>query len=40
MKYEKPILEVIVFETQNVIRTSLTGDGPGDGGEYEGDWGN
>ena len=31
-KYETPICEVIVFETQDVITTSVVDDGLGEGG--------
>ena len=39
MQYEKPIMEVIVLETEDVIRTSFTGEGAGDGGSGTGPWG-
>ena len=40
MKYEKPILEQIVLETEDVIRTSLVDGGEGDNDGQEGPWGN
>lgn len=39
MQYDKPIMELIVFETEDVIRTStLTGEDSGDEGGTEGPW--
>lgn len=40
MKYEKPILEQIVLETEDLIRTSLVDGGEGDNDGQEGPWGN
>ena len=40
MKYEKPMIEVILFNSENVVRTSLIKDEGGSGGEYDGDWNN
>lgn len=40
MQYEKPILERIVLETEDVIRTSLTGEEGGDDGGQGGPWEN
>jgi hypothetical protein len=35
MKYEKPEWEIILFETDNVIRTSTVQPGTGDGDKVE-----
>ena len=40
MQYDKPIMELIVFETEDVIRTSLQVENGGSGGDYDGDWNN
>ena len=40
MKYETPEYEVTFLKKENIIRTSLTPEGGGSGGEYEGDWSN
>ena len=42
MQYDKPILECIVLETEDVIRTSsLDGEGSGDHNDgHDGPWGN
>lgn len=37
MQYDRPIMELIVFKTEDVIRTSLTGEGSGGGPEVGGD---
>lgn len=38
MMYEKPKMEIILLETEDVIRTSMT-DGGVDDGSGEGNWG-
>ncbi len=40
MQYDKPIMELIILETEDVIRTSLQVEGGGSGGDYDGDWSN
>ena len=41
MQYDKPIMELVVLETTDIIRTStLQGEGGGSGDEYEGEWSN
>ena len=40
MRYEKPILECIKLETEDLIRTSLFGEEGGDQEGTEGPWGN
>jgi len=37
MKYEKPMIEVILFGNENIVRTSLIGEGSGGGPEVGGD---
>lgn len=32
MRYEKPIIEIVMTDEENVIRTSLDGEGKEDGG--------
>ena len=38
MQYEKPIIEQVIFETDDIIRTSLQVEGGGSGNDYDGDW--
>ena len=40
MKYDKPIMEILLFHGQDVIRTSLNNGDSGDGDGYDGDWSN
>ncbi len=40
MQYDKPIMELIVLETEDVVRTSLIGEEGGDEEGTEGPWGN
>ena len=35
VKYEKPLLEVVIFNDDDIVKTSLTPEG---GGQYESDW--
>lgn len=32
MRYEKPIIEIVITDEESVIRTSLDGEGKEDGG--------
>ena len=40
MQYDKPIMELLICETEDVVRTSLQVEGGGSGGDYDGDWSN
>ena len=40
MQYDKPIMELIVLEAEDVVRTSLTDEGGGDHDGTDGPWGN
>lgn len=40
MEYQKPKIEIMVLNEEDIVRTSLTDEGDGDGGSVGGDGNN